>query len=276
MTFNQLKATRTDVGEALARDPENTALKRLYGALSRDMDKTVSFDEAGSEALAKLNTKYKAGKDKIEGRIAQSIIQSNPEKIAQNFLQRNSADAINSLKEMVGPDRFKEVSKYFLSTLVDSGKTAGGKFKVEKLKNAIEEFDQQTLDAILSPEEQKGLQEGIKHLENLEILSNATKAGSKAAQGSQTAYLVNSAASATALTTGITAALMSGNLMILGALGTKIGGEYALAKFIASDVGRKILTEGINSENIKLLQKMKPALRSVIIESMRSSSDSEE
>lgn len=268
MTFNQLKATRTDVGEALAKDPENTSLKRLYGALSRDMQETVNFNKEGAVELSKLNAKYAAGKDKLESRIAQSMVQSNPEKIAGNLLQRDSADAINSLKEMVGPDRFKEVTRHFVRNLVESGKTEGGKFKIEKLKNALGEYDQQTLDAILSPEEQKGLKDGITHLENLELLSKATKSGAKAAQGSQTAFLVNSGASATALTTGITAALMSGNFTILGALTAKIGGEYALAKFIASDAGRKILTEGINPDNIKLLRNLAPTLRSFIIESV--------
>lgn len=275
MSFNELKNTRTSVGEELARDPENTALKRLYGALSKDMQETVNFDPEGAVALSKLNAKYAAGKDKIEGRIAQSMIQSNPENIAHSLLQRNSADAINSLKEMVGPERFKEVSKHFVSNIVDAGKTEGGKFKISKLKNALNEYDQQTLDAILSPEEQKGLKEGISHLEKLEAMGQATKAGAKAAQGSQTAFLVNSGASATALATGITTALMTGNYAVLGGLAAKTGGEYALAKFIASDVGRKILTDGINPDNIKLLQKLKPALRSIIIETVGRSNNND-
>lgn len=376
MTFNQLKATRTDVGEALARDPDNTALKRLYGALSRDMQDTVSFDKEGATALAKINAKYKAGKDKIEGRIAQSMIQSNPERIVENLVTRNSADAISSLKEMVGPEnfaevqksfmrkilssaeteggydpkkikealgeydqetlnqiltpdqqkniksvtskleenstnaeiasslkndhpekiaqnlvkknsaeyltnvkkvvgeeKFKEVSKYFLRDIVEKGKTEGGKLKVEKLKTAIDRLDQSTLNVLLSPQEQKGLKEGIDRLEKLQTMTEATKAGSKAAQGSQTAFLANAQLSAGALSAGIINALTTGNFLILSALGAKTGGEYALAKFIASDAGRKILTEGINSENIKLLQDLKPALRSIIIESVSKEND---
>lgn len=270
MTFNQMKSTRSSVGEELAKDPQNAALKRLYGALSRDMQETVNYDPAGKEQLAKLNASYKAGKDKIESRIAQSMVQSNPEKIAHNLLQRNSADAINSLKEIVGPERFKEVSKYFVSDLMDAGKTEGGKFKLDKLKSALSSYDQQTLDAILSPKEQTGLKAGIDHLENLQTMTDATKAGGKAATGSQTAFLVNSAASASALATGITTALMSGNFTILGALAGKTGLEYGLAKFIASDLGRKILTEGITPESLKALDSIEPALRAVIVENVKS------
>lgn len=276
MRFSELKATRTSVGEALAKDPENTALKRLYGSLSRDMENAVSFDEEGKTALEKINAKYKAGKDKIESRIAQSMIQSNPEKIADNLITKNSADTINTLKEMVGPERFKEVSKYFVSNMVNKATTEGGKFKVEKLKAALAEFDQQTLDAMLTPVEQKGLNEGIQHLEKLNSMTEAVKAGSKAASGSQTAFLANAAGSATALATGIQTALATGNYTILLALGAKTAGEYGLAKFIASDIGRKIMTEGINPDNIKLIQKLKPALRSTIIEMMRPAKNKEE
>lgn len=271
MTFNQLKNTRTSVGEALANDPQNTALKRLYGAISKDMETTVSFDKTGADQLAKINTAYKAGKDKIESRIAQSVIMSNPEKIADNIIQRNSADTVNQLKEMVGAERFKEVSKHFVSNLVDKATTESGKFKVEKLKSAIDSYDQETLDAVLSKDEQSGIKQGIDQLEKLNAMTEATKAGAKAATGSQTAFLANSAGSATALATGITTALTTGNFAILGALTAKVGGEYALAKFIASDVGRKILTEGINPENSKVLNTLKPAIRSVIMELTRQS-----
>ena len=69
-----------------------------------------------NQSLQKLNAKYKSGKDKIESRIAQSIDKSNPERIAQNLITRNSADTLATVKEMIGPKRFIEVSKAFLRT----------------------------------------------------------------------------------------------------------------------------------------------------------------
>ena len=50
---------------------------------------------------------------KIESNVAQSIKQSNPESLAQNLFKRNSADTINQVKEIIGPDVFGDAQNAF-------------------------------------------------------------------------------------------------------------------------------------------------------------------
>lgn len=145
LTFDQLKQTRTSVGEALTRDPENTALKRLYGALTRDMDATVTqADSAAGDKLAKMSADYEMGKNKIEGRLASSIEQSNPERIVDNLLERNSADSLKVLKEMIGKDKFQAVSDEFIRRAFDTA-DEGGRFSADKFKEFLNQYDPETV-----------------------------------------------------------------------------------------------------------------------------------
>ena len=60
LTFDNLKKTRTEVGEALSRNPEKSSLRRLYGALTKDMDATVSIHDQGlGTELTKITENYK-------------------------------------------------------------------------------------------------------------------------------------------------------------------------------------------------------------------------
>ena len=252
LTFNELKATRTSIGEQLSRDPDNTALKRLYGSLSQDMQTAVSKTSPdGASALAKLNADYAAGKDKIESAIAKSIKSSNPESIAQNLFKRNSADTINQVKEIVGPDRFKDIQNAFLSDALESSVTRG-KFDVSKFQKYLQGYDQETLDAMLTENQQANLNQAITDLNKIKKLQGALTVGSKMATGSQTAFLARIGIGSTLAGNAILQ-MFQGNFAAAAAMlaepASDLATEYGGAKMFTSDFGRKILTTGMgNSE----------------------------
>lgn len=248
LTFEELKATRTSVGEQLARDPDNSALKQLYGALSADMQRVVETIDPknGGAALQKLNAQYKAGRDKIESRLASSIEQSNPERIAQNIVTRNSADALKVLKEMVGPARFSEISKTFLRQQFESAVTRG-KFDVAKLKTNLAQFDQATINQVLDAPQLDELNQAVAGLERLQALTDALKPGKRFSEGSQTAYLQviqNMGYRGAAFLT----ALFTGQIGLAAGLLFTTGVEASYAKLFTTDAGRKFLTEGLFSK----------------------------
>ncbi len=250
LTFDELKATRTSVGEQLARDPENTALKRLYGALSSDMKAAVdSLDPIGEAAanLKMLDATYKSGKQRIESRIAQSIEKSNPERIAQNLITRNSAQTLKTLKEMIGNTRFEEISKAFVRQTLDDAVTRG-KFDVDKFKKKIGKYDKDTLNEIMNQNQRADLDIAVAKLEKYQRLRDALSPGKKFYEGSQTAFLQEIRGTG-ARAAAIFTALATGNVGL--AIGIIFGtvGEAVYAKLFTSEFGRKFLTEGFKGAN---------------------------
>lgn len=262
LTFEELKKIRTQVGEDISRNPDNGEIKRLYGALSKDMESAVKkigeqspLDgdaKAATDALEKLNQGYQTGKAKIESRISQSMAQSNPEQIVNNLLKRNSSDVIKQVKEMVGPEKFAEVQKSFIRNLFEDSVTRE-KFDVTKIKKKLEEYDPETLDELMSPQQRNDVNDAITQLEKYKTMSDALKSGQKMASGSQTEFLRNVTSTGAKIATfGIAA--MTGNLPLIINLSAEVGGEALLAKLFNSEAGRTFLTKGISNESLKNLK----------------------
>ena len=271
LTFSELKSTRSSIGEAMQKEPQNTAIKRLYGALSEDMKTAVGdvikndplIDNSAKQAklaLDKLNGAYQTGKVKIESNIAQSIGKSNPESIAKNIIKRNSAETIKLVKEMVGEKRFGEVQQSFMRQLFEESVTRE-KFDVSKLKKKLAEYDQATLDELLSKEQSTKLNEAITELEKFSTMSDALKSGAKMAEGSQTAFLAKVGV--------IPGLIFSGQFAWAAGI---LLGDFALKSLFTSGFGRKLLTEGLTAPNLKTLKNLKtlsPEKKQLIIQSFR-------
>ena len=256
LKFDNLKETRTMVGEELAKNPQSGPLKRLYGALTEDMNATVNkVDPELSAELKKVNDAYMAGKTKIESNIAQSIQTSNPERIAQNIIKRNSADTLKQVKEMIGEERFGELSKVFTRQTFEKSVTRG-EFDIDKFKKNLAEYDQATLDEILTKPQQNELNQAITQFEKYKEMRGALKSGEKYAEGSQTAFLQSIKGTGTRVG-AIGTALLTGNWGIATAILAETGGELMLTKLFTSEFGRKLLTEGLTPSNNKILQTMK-------------------
>lgn len=274
LTFAELKKTRTDVGELMTKNPENTALKRLYGALTDDM--TTAVNQVASQdpliknaatfakdSLDKLNQGYATGMNKLQSDIAQSIEKSHPESIAKNFIKRNSADSVKLMKEIVGPEKFKNVTDYFMRDMFDTSLTRG-EFNVSKLKNNLASYDKETLNELLNPAQQKELNDAISQLEKYQTMGEALKSGQAMAKGSQTAFLSKIGILSTAIFSGHFA-VASGILL----------GDVALKKLFTTEFGRKLLTEGLTVTNLKTLNALKGVselTKKTIIESFRTKS----
>ena len=248
LTFENLKVTRTAIGEALARDPSNSALRRLYGALTEDMNATINkIDSSAGAELKTISESYKSGKQTIESQIAQSIEKSNPERIAQNIIKRNSAETLRTIKEIIGPERFNEISKSFLRQMFEQSETRG-QFDIDKLKNNLSKYDTETLGEILTKEQKTFLDQAIVELEKLQRLKKSIKPFEKISEGSQTAYL-QQVAIIPAKVSAFVAAVFTGNLalaagVVLETLGEFVG-EFGGAKLYTTGAGRQLLTEGI-------------------------------
>lgn len=241
LTFNELKATRSSVGEQLSRDPQNTALKRLYGSLSKDMEGAVTkVSPDGAKALNDLSSKYASGMQKIESNVSQSIQKSNPESLAQNLFKRNSADTINQVKEIIGPDAFGDAQNAFTRDLFENSNTRG-KFDVAKLKSGIAGYDKETLDAIYNPEQMAKLNSAIDQLDKLQRLRDSMKGSQKIMGGSQTAYLLRNPSGRLG---ALAMAIGTGQFHIAIGILADLGGEYAGARALTSDAGRDFLTKG--------------------------------
>lgn len=262
-TFDQLKQSRTDLGELLAKNPDNTAYKRLYGAISTDMEKSISDyaktpfgkeAESAVQALHTINTNYAEGMNKIEGSIASSVRQMNPEQIAQNLINRNSAGMLKQLRSMIGDTKFNEVSKAWVRDLFDSSIKKDETLDVQKLKNKLESYDKETVDQILTPDKQKDLQNAVDQLDKYDAMKNSLKAGQKMATGSQTAFISNIAKNITALNT-LVQAIFSGHWGLAAGILGETGGEFLLAKLFNSELGTKIFTTGWKPEYLSALKK---------------------
>jgi hypothetical protein len=247
LSFNELKNTRTAVGAELENDATG-AYKRLYGALSQDMNKAVddiSQTPAGepalevAKALKDLNAKFEDGTAKIESNVAQMIEKSNPENIVKNIITKNSGGMLKQLKSMIGPDKFQDISDAWLANLFDQATNTRG-FNVETFKNAMGKYDQDTIDQLLTPHEQNNLKNSLGQLEKYAGMKGSLAAGQKAAEGSQTAFLTRLAQlSPAVIGAGLAGNFGKGFLALL-----ELPAEYGLAKFMNSDAARQLFTTG--------------------------------
>lgn len=243
MTVDEMRSTRTSIGEALIREPDNGALKRLYGALSADLKAALGVhDEAGAVAMQKLDADYASGISRLEGRIAQSIEQANPETIVHKLFARDSADAIGVLQKLVKPETFDEYRRFFLRDLFERS-VVRGKFSVEKLKQNIAEYDDATLEAALNADSRAMLDSTIARLEKLEKLSEALKPGEKILGGSQTAFLQQATAPGTAIG-AMGTALLTGQFGVAALIAGGLAGKYGVSKLFTTEAGRRMLTGG--------------------------------
>lgn len=144
LSWEDLKAFRTDIGEqmgeALLTDGARKGqLKRLYAALSTDMEETARAQ--GPRALAafrRANDTFAAGQTRIEGAIRSLIGNADdrsPEAAAQ-FLQRiaregkGGADlkALAEVRRTLNADEWGQVSNGFIRLMGQPANSAGREF----------------------------------------------------------------------------------------------------------------------------------------------------
>jgi len=130
--FKSLRRLRTAIGEAISGDggllSQNLAkgtLKRLYGALSEDIDNAAaSMGDKAASAYARANNYFKARTKRIEGALQDISKLDDPEAAYSAVTQiitrgspKESQNSLIKLKKSLSSDEFQDVSKSILGRM---------------------------------------------------------------------------------------------------------------------------------------------------------------
>src|SRR5205085_2056328 len=159
-TFENVKATRTSIGKKLGNytDPitsgDTSNLKRLYAALSDDLDKTVAqHNPQAAEALQAASDYYKEGIGKFNSTLGKKIANSQkPELLVNQLVRPGEVTQIANLKNLVDPETLDQVKTVFLSDFLDQSKGVNGEVNAARLSKNINRYSRDTLNAILGPD----------------------------------------------------------------------------------------------------------------------------
>lgn len=234
--------------------------------MSDDLDNTVGmFDSNAADALQKANDFYKAGINKINSDVGKAIQNSDPEKVLDKIVKPNSQTDISELRELVGEDSFKSVQEAFANRLYkNSVNPRTGMLDPDKLKMNLDRYGDPTVRGILSKYQYAKLDEVMKKLGDMKTLSTAIKSGTKAAEGSQTAFLG-----------GIGARVTLAFINLPAALGIT-GLEFGASKLLSTPTGKNILTKPLNTEPAQqLIQRGGEALNRIVRSGIPQRADSE-
>lgn len=240
-TINQLKATRSEIGARLkGNDPvvtgDRATMSKLYAALSDDIDTSIkTVDPQAGQALDEANAFYRSNIEKINSALGRKIQNSDPEKLVENIVKPNSETTVDALREIIGEEGFAQVQESFFQRLFEkSVNKRTGKIELGKLQTQLDRYGKPTINKILSPEQQARL-DGVKErLGKLDRLDRALRSGTKAADGSQTAFLGE---------IGGMVGMAAFNPAILAKY---LVGRAALASLFSTKMGRNLLTQGID------------------------------
>lgn len=284
-TYKNIKATRTDIGKKLKNptDPITTGdranLARLYAALSKDLDATVSRSSLeAAAALKQADAFYKAGLDLINSVVGRTIFRSkSPETIVGKLIKPNSVTDVRNLKNLVGEQAFRQVSSLFMNNVIDAVVSPlTGRLNASKLASIMAKYGDDTLREVVG---ERGLQQ-LKDLRKRAIVEDILDKGMSdgKVQPQRMANAIESYDEAVlkeAFTPDELAKLrdvqkMSGAIgkgtrmadgsptaekaqvalnLVLGSISvptllTKIGLEWGLTKLFTTGWGRKLLTKG--------------------------------
>jgi hypothetical protein len=284
-TFVNVKQTRTDIGSKLKNftDPITTgdtaSLKRIYAALSKDLDATVSASGVeASNALKAANEFYKAGVNKINSIAGRTIKNArSPERIFGSLIKAGDATAVRELKELVGAEAFQSVGDAFMNTVIQSAIVPlTGKMNPGKLAAMLTKYGDDTIRELVG-------ERGLQQLKDLlrgsiadDIIERATLDGkvqpgrlAQAIEAYDTKVLervfspeelvrltdlknmAQSMARGTKMVAGSPTAekLQLGINLVLGVTNfpialAKVGIEYGVTKLFTTPWGKKLLTRG--------------------------------
>lgn len=261
MTFENLKATRTEIGRMLSNrvDPVSTGIKAqlegVYASLSQDMDATVS--KVSPEAKAAFDEANAANRRLMQdynGKVAKFISKSDPEKIVDGLLKKNNETAIETVRKVAGQEAVDQLASAFTNKLfLNSAKD--GVVDATLLRKNLAKYDAGTVEALLGQEGKAKLDATLAELDSIgtkaaaktakiETVKEALRAGTKMAEGSPTAFLNKY----NIFGSGAAGAIAAGNVKLLLALVAGVVGDAAANRFFTSQLGQDFFTKGIKLE----------------------------
>ena len=138
MTYEVARALRTDIGRSLGKmsgpmaDMAEGQLKRLYGALSTDLEATArASGPAAVRAWERANKIYKGGRAKIDGALERLLKEGVSDARSMSFFdgltKKGTASSnikyLNEIKNSVSAEQWQEVSSFIFRRLGEA--TAG-------------------------------------------------------------------------------------------------------------------------------------------------------
>lgn len=225
----------------LVKTGDEAALSSVQSAIQNSLESHVAkFAPDVAEALAKADATYKKGIELLDSGMGGQIdaLSETPERIVDAIIKPNSESNVARLLDLVGrgkngSTRVANVKTAFAKRLIDSAKNQDGTFAGDKLGTALKKYGK-TIEAVFG-------KDAAAQLDEIAKLSHAMTAGSKMAQGSQTAFI--SKVSSTII--GASTAVMAGRPdLAVGIIIGASGSDYALMKLFSTDAGRKLLLEG--------------------------------
>lgn len=232
----EIKATLDEINAKIKNfnDPISTGnqgtLKRIAATLEEELDAAIK--EANPELASqidKANDFYKAGIQKLDSTYGNKITQfaQQPDKIVQAIVNsKTSVEDIPRIYEVVGPEAKASIQSSVLESIVKEAKGGSGEFTQYGLGTIIKRYGEAKLNAIFEPAQ-------VKALKDLDKLAQAVSRGKAVALGSQTAFIGRIMGQVFA---AFTSPMLAAKLVL---------GDYLLSKFIASDIGQRLLTSGI-------------------------------
>jgi hypothetical protein len=255
-TFDTLKKVRTAVGEKIStrfQDPfvnQNIGqLKQLYGALSDDMNRTVASTGNAKlvAALDKANEAYKQGKVLFDTEYARTIRRMSAngqfDKIIPAIVSpTKSVSNIQNMLKVIGEENVPRLQSALLEDIFSKAKGTGESFTELGIGKTIAKYGDDRLRQILTPEQ-------FAVIKDIDSVARIIGKAQKISKGSQTAFLEKTFAKMY-FSTSVIKGLLTGNLLAAISGMAPIIGEKATEKFIASEIGRKILTTGLSMPNL--------------------------
>lgn len=216
---------------ALIRQTLDTEITNRLKTLRPDM----------AEALDKADAFYQEGLNKINSAYSQAIISNadKPDIIFKEVLPKlKSVEDVKSLYGMIGEGNKEALQKTIMSNLFEKSKNPQGNFTPQGITTNINKLGgEDWLKTALTPEQ-------YQFTKDIETISKAMSKGQKVTEGSQTAYL-SRLSQGVGLTSGALGMLASGNIKGFIVAGSALMGEIAFNKFLASPMGKQLLTEGL-------------------------------
>ncbi len=156
LDFETLRAIRTDIGRDLkepltsgATSSQNAALKRVYAALTNDMQATA--ENVGPDAInaIKRADKYKAAFEKTARESLNKILKYDAEERAYRFAMTGAHDggsSLQKLRKLFTTDEWDDISATVLSNLGDA--PANGGFSISHFVTNYNKLAPEAKDAL--------------------------------------------------------------------------------------------------------------------------------
>lgn len=233
--LNQL----TKFGRSLVTTGDEGALKKLAATMSRELDDhIISVDPQLGSALQAADEKFIEGINLLDSEFGKQLakLSDEPTKIVDAVIKPKSPNQVREFFKLIGDDAKRDIQSSFLRGIIEKSRNAqSGTISGAGLTRIINRFGRKTLEEAIGKHR-------LSALEDVATIGRAIAQGQKVSEGSQTAFISKLFIMGSGLFTSMTTA----NPMTAFATLGLVLGDAGLVKFVSSQTGRRLLTEGFD------------------------------